>query len=74
MRAGIASVIAGLGLLLAGCGNYNQVNQGWQGSTSPAESGQHGATANQGPPVQHDGKTEQNPESGKQAPAPEAKK
>lgn len=38
------------GLILSGCGSYNQVNQGYQGATSPAESGQHGSNADQAPP------------------------
>lgn len=44
MRAGIV-LMALVGL--AGCGSYNEVNQGWQGPTSPAESGQHGAMGDQ---------------------------
>jgi hypothetical protein len=28
--------------------NYNRLDQGWNGPTSPAESGQQGAYANQG--------------------------
>ncbi len=44
MRSGILLFAL---LALAGCSSYNSVNQGWEGPTSPAESGQHGATADQ---------------------------
>ena len=46
MRAGMMAVLA-VTVSLAGCSSYNQVNQGWQGATSPAESGQHGSRASQ---------------------------
>lgn len=46
MRAGMMAVLAAA-VGLSGCSSYNQVNQGWQGATSPAESGQHGSRASQ---------------------------
>ena len=46
MRQACLAVFAAA-LLLTGCGTYNQVNQGERGPTSPAESGQHGAYADQ---------------------------
>jgi hypothetical protein len=46
LRIRILAVVA-LWVGLTGCSSFEQVNQGWQGATSPAESGQHGSAADQ---------------------------
>lgn len=47
MRAGLLLGAVVLSAMLSGCSAYNAVSQGRGGATSPAESGQQGAYANQ---------------------------
>ena len=60
MRTLVITGFTSLVLALSGCSSYNQVNQGWEGATSPAESGQHGAYADQAAPYgsSHQAKSE----------------
>jgi hypothetical protein len=57
IRVTAAGLMVCLGLMMTGCGAYEQVNQGWQGATSPSESGQQGAYANQAAHVGSDAAT-----------------
>lgn len=50
LRKALLGIVLTSGLVFTGCSESERVDLGAKGATSPAESGEHGANADQAPP------------------------